>query len=79
MVEKFGLKLYSHCSKELNLSGNAFCEVGGEWLGQAIASNEAIKRLNLSWNHLRRKVKLGFNSTPNIETTVMFIGAAFDT
>ena len=25
-------------------------------MGQAIAHNEAIEHLNLSWNHLRRKV-----------------------
>jgi len=47
--------------QELDLSGNKFCEIGGEWLGQGIAANEALEYLNLSWNHLRMKVRWDFS------------------
>ena len=37
----------------LNLSKNSFCEIGGEILGPALAANDGIVTLILSWNHLR--------------------------
>ncbi|XP_046580678.1 leucine-rich repeat-containing protein 74A-like [Haliotis rubra] len=40
--------------KELKLSHNCFCEIGGITIGDALGWNDTIEFLDLSWNHLRR-------------------------
>ena len=39
----------------MDLSHNNFGEEGGRILGPALAENDSIKYLNLSWNNIRRK------------------------
>ena len=41
--------------KSLDLSHNSLDEQAGLHLGPAIAANEWLDSLNLSWNHLRHK------------------------
>ena len=41
--------------KYLDLSHNSLDEQAGLHLGPAIAANEWLDSLNLSWNHLRHK------------------------
>lgn len=41
--------------RNLKLSHNALEQEGGRWLRDALAQNENLKMLDLSWNHLRLK------------------------
>ena len=39
----------------LKLNHNQFHDIGGAVIGEAIARNSSIEKLDLSWNHLRGK------------------------
>ena len=46
---------YNERLLDLDLSHNLLCEAGGISLGQTFETNDTLTRLNLSWNHIRRK------------------------
>ncbi|XP_041357668.1 leucine-rich repeat-containing protein 74A-like [Gigantopelta aegis] len=58
--------------RELRCSHNKFGEIGGLYLGPAIASNDTIEVLDLSWNHLRGKgamaVAAGMETNGGVKT-----------
>ena len=39
----------------LDLSHNNICEDGATYMGKAIAANDTLEELDLSWNSIRRK------------------------
>ncbi|KAK3099243.1 hypothetical protein FSP39_001478, partial [Pinctada imbricata] len=55
------------CIVDLDLSGNKLDEDTGCIIAPSIASNVALKRLNLSWNHIRRTGATAIAKASNVE------------
>lgn len=66
-MESIYKRIFSICAvfqesrklRYLNLSHNYFREEGGRLLGEAIAYNDSLEELDLSWNHLRQAGSVG--------------------
>eukprot|EP00058_Branchiostoma_floridae_P028091 XP_002613582.1 hypothetical protein BRAFLDRAFT_119795 [Branchiostoma floridae] len=62
--------------KDVNLSGNLFSD--GEHMGNAIAANDSIAHLDLSWNQLRGKGALAICNGLKLNTTLKSLDVSWN-
>ncbi|XP_052791651.1 leucine-rich repeat-containing protein 74B-like [Mya arenaria] len=56
--------------ENLVLAGNEIDTFGGSYIGKALCSNVGLRRLDLSWNHIRREAAVAICSALKFNTTL---------